>query len=164
MDQTLSTKPLYHILQRLAAISNYNKWSDQGGERFCFNTEFYQTLLITAKGLGFHSLRKSVSSLPAEGMARKIVRDIHHVAWTTGAAQSCSGQVRTDHDVPVTWMPLYGSLAFSGFIQFTSWIRETAQSCCLYSMSEIHWRKPEVKVDSYNFMVEDFSTYCILLR
>lgn len=54
--------------------------------------------------------------------------------------------------------------AFLRFTQLPGWIEETAQRCCLYSMSEIHWKKPEVKVESYNFMVEDFSPYRTLLR
>lgn len=49
-------------------------------------------------------------------------------------------------------------------MQLTGWIRETAQSCCLYAVREIQWRKAEVKVESYNFMVEDFSPYRMLLR
>lgn len=49
-------------------------------------------------------------------------------------------------------------------MQLAGWIRETAQSCCLYAMREIQWRKAGVKVESYNFMVENFSTYHMLLR
>lgn len=47
---------------------------------------------------------------------------------------------------------------------FIGWIREIVQSCCLYVMREIYWRIVEVKVELYNFMVEDFSLYYIFFR
>lgn len=165
MGHTLSTKPYAtYPWEWLTIISNYIRGQTKKGGRFCLNTVFYQPLPIAAI--------RPWRSHP-EGGCLFLACWRHgqkggqvHTSRST-SPWGCSVVLRVGEDrkrCPCSPDAFVWKSALLNITQFTSWIRETAQSWCLYSKGEIHWRKPEGKVESYNFMVEDFSPYCILLR
>lgn len=64
-------------------------------------------------------------------------------SMSPGAAQSCSGwgQIRASL-LPDAFVQKSACLRFT---QLPGWIEESAQRCCLYSMSEIHWKNQRSK-------------------